>query len=127
MKACSAKRKGLALHITQSFPRGRVVKAMDFRSYGYFVQVRFLAQAIFFNDDGGASHSNASECKARALMQVQNAKPEGAKRPRMRMRSTKPEGVKLPRMRARSAMPEGAKRPSRHAGMNPGNVGASLF
>ena len=79
------------------------------------------------NDDGGASRSDASERKARALMHMRSTEPEGAKRPRMRPQNTKAEGAKRPRMRARSAKPDGAKRPSRHAGMSAANVGSSLI
>ena len=67
---------------------------------------------FFFNDDGGALRSGASERKAQALKRVQSTKPEGAKRPRMRMQCTKLEA---------------AKRPSRRAGMSAANVGASNY
>ena len=69
-----------------------MVKALDIRSGGDYVQVRFLAWAmffLFFNDDGGALRSDACERKAQALIRVQSTNPEGTKRPRMRAQSAK--------------------------------------
>ena len=54
------------------FPRGRVVKAMDFESEGVCVHVRFPARTIFFififyNDDGGETRYGAGERERRHI------------------------------------------------------------
>ena len=91
-KHIQLKKKRLAFNHSQSFPLGRVVKALDFRS-GEDSTCRFDTRSgtgnFFFNDDGGASRSDAFERKAQASMRVQSTKPERAKRPRKRAQSAK--------------------------------------
>ena len=67
---------GLALNYLQSFPRGRGVKSMDFRSDGDCRSIPYTDD-FFLNDDG--LMMMASERKARALMRVQSTKHEGVK------------------------------------------------